>query len=487
VLLARGDGEGAFHVLERSRAQAFLAQLAERDLAFGAALPAELEGERRRLASLYERTQHLLAASEGEQAEALASELRRLTGEHDALRAKIRAASPRFAALRYPQPLDVAGGRAALDPGTLLLAWSFGQAGGHLFVLDATSGLVVHRLGADGETLRREVESFRALVDDVRSRSPRQPALAAAGRRLYDLLLAPATDRIATAERLLLLPDGPLHLLPWAALPRPEVAGEDGAERAPAFLGAWKPLHLAVSATAYAELRRWRDEGVAPGGRGEAPARRLAVFADPAYRPGAAGDGAASLRGCRVEPLPATREEATAIAGLWGETAEVFLAADASEERVAAVAPRVAVLHLAAHGCLDERFPLNSAIALSPPAGGEAGDGLLQAWEVLEGLRLHADLVVLSACDTARGRELAGEGLLGLTRAFQYAGARSVVASLWEVPDRATAELMARFHGHLRAGDGKAEALRAAQAELAAGRAAEPYYWAGFQLYGDWR
>jgi CHAT domain-containing protein len=156
------------------------------------------------------------------------------------------------------------------------------------------------------------------------------------------------------------------------------------------------------------------------------------------------------------------------------------------------------VLHLAAHGCLDERFPLNSALALTPPVatpppGSAEGrdNGLLQAWEIFEGLRLDADLVVLSACDSALGREVAGEGLLGLTRAFQYAGARSVVASLWQVPDAATADLMVAFHRHLRQGRSQGEALAAAQAELAAGAAGPeaeaPYFWAGFQLFGDWR
>ncbi len=184
---------------------------------------------------------------------------------------------------------------------------------------------------------------------------------------------------------------------------------------------------------------------------------------------------------------------AEAIGRLWGDGARVFLAEAATEERLKAEAGGVSVLHVAAHGCLDERFPLNSGLALSapdPPAAG-GDNGLLQAWEIFEGLRLAADLVVLSACDSALGRELAGEGLLGLTRAFHYAGARSVVASLWQVPDQATAELMVRFHRHLRAGADRAEALRAAQAELSAGAAGPaarpPYYWAGFQLFGDRR
>jgi CHAT domain-containing protein/Tfp pilus assembly protein PilF len=535
LLLARGEPGRAFHVLERSRAQGFLALLAERDLVFAADLPPELESERRRLAALYDRAQARLASAEGEEAPELAAELRRLLAEHQALLAKIRAASPRFAALRYPEPLDAAGARAALEPGTALLAYSLGGETSHLFVLTRSRGLSELELPVGREELRREVEGFRALVQDVRPGSPRRRALAAGGRRLYELLLAPAEEIVAPEARLLIVPEGPLHLLPWAALRRPGEEGPSSEPAAETHLVDWKPIHLALSATVYAEVTKTRPAAApsdaAPttvGAGGEAEGThlfRVGVFGDPRYgapaeparptasagRPGegakagvpagggrppeVGGDparGAAAGRGCRLEPLPATRGEAAEVGRLWGDGARVFLGEEATEERVKVVAPEVEVLHLAAHGCLDERFPLNSALALTLPGEPAEGhdNGLLQAWEIFEGMRLDADLVVLSACDSALGKELAGEGLLGLTRAFQYAGARSVVASLWQVPDQATAELMVRFHRHLREGLAKAEALRAAQAELASGAAGTeaqaPYFWAGFQVFGDW-
>ncbi len=147
-------------------------------------------------------------------------------------------------------------------------------------------------------------------------------------------------------------------------------------------------------------------------------------------------------------------------------------------------------VHFACHGLIDERFPLNSALALtileSPQE--EQDNGLLQAWEIFEGVRLDADLVTLSACDSALGKEMGGEGLVGLTRAFQYAGARSVLASLWSVSDDSTADLMKRFYGYLKEGRSKDEALRAAQADLIQSQDfAHPYHWAAFQLTGDWR
>jgi CHAT domain-containing protein len=123
-----------------------------------------------------------------------------------------------------------------------------------------------------------------------------------------------------------------------------------------------------------------------------------------------------------------------------------------------------------------------------PPEGRD--NGLLQAWEVFESVRLDADLVVLSACASALGEERGGEGLIGLTRAFQYAGARAVAATLWNVDDRATARLMTLFYRRLRAGAAKDEALRAAQVELRSDpevEASAPYYWAAFQIFGDGR
>src|SRR6185295_587152 len=125
-------------------------------------------------------------------------------------------------------------------------------------------------------------------------------------------------------------------------------------------------------------------------------------------------------------------------------------------------------LHFACHGTLDEHFPLNSAIALTIPEKPAEGqdNGLLQAWEVFDHVRLDADLVTLSACKTGLGKEMGGEGLLGLMRAFQYAGARSVMGTLWAINDKSTTRLMRRFYGHLKAGRSRDEALRAAQIDL---------------------
>jgi CHAT domain-containing protein len=208
------------------------------------------------------------------------------------------------------------------------------------------------------------------------------------------------------------------------------------------------------------------------------------------------------LHGARLEPLPSTRVEVERLRALYGESAAVYVGAEATEERAKALRAETSIVHFASHALLDESFPLESALALSIPAdsGTARENGLLQAWEVFEAVRLDADLVTLSACETALGREVVGEGMLGLTRAFHYAGARSVLASLWRIDDESTAELMAKFYAGMRAGLAKDEALRRAQLSLlrepltverdgvrVERNVSAPLYWAAFQLFGDWR
>jgi CHAT domain-containing protein len=164
--------------------------------------------------------------------------------------------------------------------------------------------------------------------------------------------------------------------------------------------------------------------------------------------------------------------------------ATVYLGAEATEGRARGIGPDAPLLHFATHARIDERFPLDSALVLSPGPGDE--NGLLQAWEIFDSVRIDSDLVTLSACETALGKEMGGEGLLGLTRAFLYAGARSVLASLWRVSDRITPDLMRRFYRHLARGEPKDEALRAAQVEMIRA-GGHPFGWAAFQVFGDWR
>lgn len=482
VQLRRGKTAAALHTLERSRARSLLAMIAERDLGFDTDVPEPLLARQRQIDRDYEKAQEAVSRTDPESSEELEELLlllSRLRSERSALAARIAQASPRYASLRYPKPLDLAGIRRTLDPGTVWLSYCVTKDDTYLFVLSKAGELRVFTLPAGRKVLEGEVAVFRSLLLRGKDGRETEEALLAQGRKLYGVLVAPAAPLLDRAERVLISPDGPLHTLPFAALVRP------GPQ--PSFLLEGKPLRTVVSATLAAELTRGRRQA----GSGLGP---LVVFAAPRYRPPAPGAGEAAAfplqryhRG--LQALPAARAEARALVSLYSPEAVAYVGAEATETRAKSLGVKPRYLHFACHSLLDRRFPLDSALALSLPSSASPEDnGLLQAWEIFEKLRIDADLVTLSACETGLGREAAGEGLIGLTRAFQYAGARSIVASLWSVSDRSTAELMERFYALLRAGLPKDEALQTAQRELLERRElAHPYHWAAFELIGNWR
>src|SRR6185295_17671317 len=485
--IALGRPQEAWRLVERGRARGFQKLLTQRDLRFAGELPATLYTERHRLASEYDRAQAALAdwvpAQGSAERERLEGRLRDLRLEQAKNEERIRTSNPHLGSLESPAPLDPSAARSALDPGTALLTYSVGGSRSYLFVLAANAGpgpgLTLYSLAIGKEDLRREVETFRNLLGRPHTDLS---ALKERGRRLYDLLIRPAEPVLAKADRWLISPDGPLHSLPFAAL-----VSRDH------YLAESKPIHIAASAAVYREIKAAR--AATPS----AAALDLLAVGDPRY-PAQREDQAetatdpqvqtALRRGLRLKPLPATRGEVEAISHQF-PGARTLLGRDATEEALKSLAPQARRLHLACHGLLDERFPLNSALALSIPEQPQEGrdNGLLQAWEIFENLRLDADLVTLSACDSGLGEEMGGEGMVGLVRAFQFAGARSVVASLWSISDVSTARFMKRFYSYLRSGKTKDDALRAAQIDQIRGKSGSPhpFHWAAFELFGDWR
>ena len=306
-----------------------------------------------------------------------------------------------------------------------------------------------------------------------------------AGKQLGERLLRGAEPLLGKARRVVICADGPLHLLPFAAL-----VTADGR-----FLVEHVPVISAASVTVLGAERRSTPRHAGA---------ELAAFGDPTY-PGTLAEMKdvavrAALRGVALAPLPATRIEVEAVAQSYPGHAVVRTGAEAREEAVKALGRDVAVIHLACHGILDSRLPLESGLALAIPASPAPGqdNGLLQAWEILETMRLDADLVTLSACETGLGADMGGEGLVGLNRAFQFAGARAVVSTLWSVADESTADLMRTFYGELARGQDTASSLRTAQLRIASGgipkdgplaglNLAHPFFWAAFTITGDWR
>lgn len=483
--LTRGRPEQAFHLLERSRARSLLEMLTERDLDFTLDLSEELATAHRGLERRSREAMDEIRTSGDEAAfEEKLGELERLRKEQENFEALLSRTSPRFAALRYPTPHDITEVRSNLDPGTVLLAFNVAEERTDLFVVTPEAGLVdVVNLQIGSQKLRRNVAGYLDLL--TKRREPNSPsflALTEQGRDLYDLLIAPVEQAIKGGTRLLIVPDGPLHQLPFAALVRP--MGD--------YMVEWRPLHTVLSATLYAQLQKEQPAAARPA------AIRLAAFGDPHYpswlrqEPETISEpwvrSAVRSGLSDWEPLPHSRREIEDIAKFFSEKdVQLHLGTEATEEAVRSLDAEVDLVHFAVHGHLDDRFPLNSALVLAMPEtpDGTRHDGLLHAWEIFDSVRLGADLVVLSACSTALGQERGGEGFVGLVHAFHYAGARSVLASLWNVNDKVTPELMIGFHRHLRSGLAKDEALRAAQLDqLKNTDTAAPYHWAAFHLLG---
>jgi CHAT domain-containing protein len=336
-------------------------------------------------------------------------------------------------------------------------------------VLEAAVKEVYQRI-----TARNRILPFELPAERRQRVAAADAALPAALARLGRLLLGPVWPTAAGRRpRLVVVGDGALLRVPFAALP-----GPDGLP-----LAASRQVVLLPSAAVLAELRRPRARR-APG--------ELVVVADPIFSTADSRLTRPSPPGAPALPrLPATRREALAVASMVPEPRRL-LALDFDAERGLAARGTLAryrVLHLATHALVDDRDPRLTGVVLSlVDAEGRPQDGVLSLDEISR-LELAAELVVLSACRTALGRELRGEGLLGLTRAFFNAGARRVVATLWEVQDEATAVLMERFYrAYLGRGLPPGEALRQAQRSfLADPRWSDPYYWSGFVLQGEWR
>lgn len=510
VELELGKAEAAYDIQESARAQGFLALLAARDLSVSDEVPPELEERRRRVGRLFRRALAALnstpSAEEQAAVEHAARELPLLREQLDSISEEIRRLAPHSSALHFPRPLPAAEVRRELDPGTVVLAYQVGESETQIFVLSQERPVRAFRAAVGAQELRRALERFRAARENPRLWSSQE--MLRPLRELYGWLVSPVEPLLEPASRVLLLPDGPLHAVPWAALVRGLPSVEPTTGRDWQYFVEWKPFFKALSATVWAELKHQR-RGSSSGMETaevmfEGAPFSIAAFGDPVLpaRPEMQADGglaevrvrAARSRGLDLTPLPSSRREVEGIAELFPGQVAVYLGSEATEERAKSLPRQTRIVHFATHGFADERFPLNSGLVLTLPERFEESgeDGLLQAWEILERVRLDADLVVLSACETGLGKDLGGEGLLSLTRAFQYAGARSVVASLWRVSDEATTELMLRFYRHLKAGAATADALRAAQLELIRGNPvgttlSDPSTWAAFEVYGDWR
>lgn len=492
--------ERALAVSERSRARALVDLIAEADIRAGTGDSSLLDDRRselyRQMAENRYRIDRLAeSGAQTAEVETIKQDLARIENQLNLMQIEEREANPRLAGLTNPQILDAEQIRALLSDDTALVQYHLGEDRSYAWHLtgDSIQGTALPGRSEIEVMAREAYEKLQAPAFTATARAELDAALA----RLSDAILQPLGT--IGRERIIVVSDGVLQYLPFSIL---NYQGE-GPAGGP-LLANFEIVHLPSMSTLQAQRQR--------SGQRVEPVREIAIFADPVFSledarlgsnapdpeqaqsfANADPDGSASAivsRQPRLQRLRATSVEADSIAGLVDpESRMMAMGFEANRDTVLQSGlDQYRIVHFATHGLIDSRYPALSALAFSSfDEQGRPRDSLLRLHDIYN-LNLNADLVALSACSTALGREISGEGLTGMTQGLMYSGSRSVLASLWQVPDRATAELMMRFYQNLlEKGQAPASALRNAQLELAGTtRWSSPYFWSAFVLQGEW-
>ena len=520
----------AFRVSEEGRARSLLDMLGEVNAQITEGVPPDLlKRKQDNLESQQQIADQLtginLAADQKRKPAELEADLDKLQVEFDDIENQIRTASPRYAALTAAQPLSLADvQQKVLDDNTVLLEYCLGGDRSYLFAV-ARSGVSLFKLSSRAD-IDKLATDFRAqlippklqrrivgidIADDqqrglglVQGPSENLVAFAAASNALYRAAVEPAASLIGD-KRLLVVADGALNYIPFEAL----VKTTDGADYASLnYLIKTNEVVYAPSASVIAAIRQQStpvtskrllviadpifraddprlNGGMAPQTSGEARGLGLGLASAVSDVTGTSGQmQLARLAGTRVEA-----QEIAKIASAGGNQPDVWTDLTASEDNVRGRdVSNYRVVHIATHGLLDAERPQFTGVVLSL-VGNKTGDGFLRTDEIFN-LKLGSSLVMLSACETGLGKEKRGEGVIGLTRAFMYAGAPTVGVSLWSVADKSTAELMTDFYQHLLGSTSSSPsvALRGAQLAMINGKKySAPFYWAPFVLVGEWK
>ncbi|NEU74237.1 tetratricopeptide repeat protein [Hassallia byssoidea VB512170] len=539
---SQGYNAIAMQVSERARARSLVELLneANADIRQGVD-PKLLELERNLHTKLDATEKRQIELSSKQNTETLQKEIVTLLEQYQQVKAQIRATSPRYAALTQPQPLTLAQQQQLLDNDTLLLEYSLGEERSYLWAVSKTS-ITSYELPKRAEIEVTAKQFYQSLKKPRRMSvvsNPNSPTDVEVATKLSQMLLQPVAKELG--KRLLIVSDGALQYLPFGALPNPKnltpqppslrsrsvskrgkgesnsrLRGEKGESNSPPLAGEGQgersltPLlleHEIVNLPSISTLFFLRKE---VNNRQRAP-KAIAILADPVFSSDDPRlklpqkkqavdksnvnnlDLARSARDADVSfsRLPFTRSEAERILALVPDALrkEAF---DFTASRAIATSPELSqyrIVHFATHGILNSTQPELSGVVLSLfDNKGVPQNGFLRLHDIFN-LNLPAELIVLSACETGLGKEVKGEGLVGLTRGFMYAGSPRVVVSLWSVDDEATSELMTKFYQKMLQDKLKpAAALRQAQIEMLKNENfAAPYYWAAFTLQGEWK
>jgi CHAT domain-containing protein len=489
LLLDQGENGEALSYAERAKARVLLDVLQKGRVNIAKAMTQEEQAQEsaldHQLIALNKQiyAENLRASTDASLLAQLNARLEKVRLEYEAFETRLYSNHPQLVTQRgEAQPLRPEETGALLhDAKTALLEFVSTERQTYLFVFTRKEAggaidLRTYRLNIEGAELQSLVESYRQLL------ASRNLMFTNPAHRLYELLLKPAREQLRGKSELVIVPDGALWSLPFQALQSPENR----------YLLEDYVVSYAPSLTVLREMSRLRQKRSINATTG---ATTLLAFGNPAVGKEAASPLKSARSAGEFVPLPNAEKEVNALRQLYGAGhSAVYTGADAGEGRFKREAGNYRILHLATHSVLHDTRPFYSYILLSQDAKGESEDGLLEAREIMN-LDLKADLVILSACETARGRVSAGEGMIGLAWSLFVAGTPALVVSQWKVESESTTELMLEFHRLLKseidepASDrGAAFALRGAALKLMhSDRYGHPFYWAGFVAVGEVR
>ena len=457
----------SFSFAEQAKARAFVDQLAEAlaDVENGVD-PQLLEDQQVLTDNLVWLRDELTVETDRERRAELKALIREQETEFDRVERDLRERNSAYAQLRYPEPVDLMTVQSRLSPDELALSYSVGDTSSTVWAITAND-VSIHLLPVRDE-LSGAIDVLRFALEDPEAVDA--ATFGSSSRALHDMLVGPVAGQISEAARVIIMADDVLNYVPFEALTT--TSGATWADHT--YLLEAAEFVYVPSATVWAQLTD-RE-------RPEATHDFLAV-GNPDF---GTTNSLSNLRGATLEQLPFTEEEVDRIARLFpAERTRVLTGEGATESAVrdAVSSASYKYVHFATHGLIDDDRPDYSALALA--VGSSVGEGLLQASEIFN-LSFNADLVVLSACETGLGQLIQGEGMVGLTRAFMYAGASSLVVSLWSVSDSSTAVLMQHFYDEMIGnGQSKSGALQSAKlALLEEPGTAHPFHWAPFVLTG---
>jgi CHAT domain-containing protein/tetratricopeptide (TPR) repeat protein len=483
LLVAQNNPSEALSYAERAKARVLLDTLSSGRVSITKAMTSpEIEQEHRLRSQLVSLNSQVSRENRRQQPDQdrlnrLDAQLQRARLDFEAFQANLYAAHPELKPQRGEAAVIKAEEIAALlsDAGSALLEYAVTDDHTYLFAMTKAAGRTeaearVYTLPVKRDELEKQIENFR------RQLASRDLGFRESARRLYELLLKPAQAHLRGKTNLIIVPDDRLWELPFHAL-------MNGADR---FLIQDAALSYAPSLTVLREMTNHRRRR-APA----SPPFTLLALGNPSLDQETIDRATQATRDEKLDPLLEAEQEVKVLRYIYGASrSRVYTGPDAREDRAKSEAGEARILHFATHGILNDASPMYSHLVLA--RGDQNEDGLLEAWELMQ-LDLKADLVVLSACETARGRYGAGEGMIGLTWALFVAGVPSTLVSLWKVESADTRDLMLDFHRRLRtpptaarSATRKAEALRQASLKLMKNPAtSHPFYWAGFVLVGD--